>query len=169
MVSGICSPARWATSFNATLMRQMAFWYCVRSPEHGLVIIGKRYWVAVFSPYLAMILSIHFSHLTVSCYPVFLLRYVMIPQVWFLQISHINEWHTTSIKRKKEHIPYSVYNVMDYFPESKVTVGFFVSGSFYKKNQKLWMNWIIGLDNTSGEPKNCSALRKNWNTEGRDA
>jgi len=26
---------------------------------------------------------------------------------------------------------------MDYFPESKVTVGFFVSGSFYKKNQKL--------------------------------
>ena len=35
MVSGMFNPARPTTSFNATLMRQMALRYCVRSSEQG--------------------------------------------------------------------------------------------------------------------------------------
>ena len=77
MVSGMFNSAKRATSFRATLIRLMALRYCVRSSAHGLVIIGSRYWAVEQPSYLAMISSMHFSHLILSCCPVFLLRYMM--------------------------------------------------------------------------------------------
>lgn len=89
----------------------IALRYCWRSFWFAFFMMGSMYSVVWVEGYLLIISCMHFSHLMLSCCPVFfttICQYSIL-QILFAEVCHIDERHASCVERKHEHISRKIH------------------------------------------------------------